>query len=966
MQLILRKANSPYGDITKNSVLSQEELDLNQIKLKGEIIYTADTENNTIVFKKINGDEIIVPVSEAFDQNNLVKSKYLGIYYKDAKPSVSATTLTELFNRNTLQVEDDEIWLLDVVELVADIVLINNDGPQGQVATPPRFVQRRYIFGNGSGEYDPIPSQIDEDIFLINEGGVTSDLIITITGGANTQTFDLGNITGEGDFWTYMNDNGVYDMTDPTKEFLILFVQDDITYLYLFIGELGVYGDGEEQSVEGDFILITSSEVTASSLVPSWQETIDVNRNADRATLYHIAYNGGVFGGYTEFPSQPTVIAQDPVTGRIYYYGYFLTYQGVVRNHIVAALPDGTIDNTFNVGTGFNNWPFTPSRIIIQPDGKTIYVGTFTSYNGTPANRIIRLNTNGSVDNTFVYGTGFNNWTVALGIDSLDRVYVGGNFTQYSGQTGVNRIVRLNPNGSRDLTFIQGTGFNSVVTDLVVDGNDDVYVVGYFSQYSGQTGNNRIIKLLSDGSKDNSFNSGTGLNSATSNAPSRIYLTSDNKVFVIGYFTQYNGQPANKMVKLNLDGSIDTSFQSQGTGFNGTFLSQFFEYQGNYIFSGNFTNYNGTPSQGSIILDTSGNIVRTFPEFVEVKEILNDDRILGLNWDGTSYSVGVLEDNYIVNIKKFNYNETNGKATYEVGGLLSLSAQEIMPKRLIEELISQNSKNLQTLFEESASENMDYAYILMNNSDFLGVNFEKGNVNTYLEGDLVGVFEGFSSTTITSDGVKVYFKDDIDKVFPQGSHLDDKGNITRFYSIINIMNEIPFTKKLEMGNGFGTVIIPDVAGQTETLATEEWVNRNKSFINYFEFSGNAVTTIVASDTWYKLATSGTTSLFSRNDLVHTNNRVTNTGDTKVFKIEGIISISAGNNQEIHAAFFKNDNLYPCSEQSILLSGTGKSSALPFHCLVELEQNDYIEVWVKNATGTTNITLSNVNVIITEM
>jgi hypothetical protein len=158
-------------------------------------------------------------------------------------------------------------------------------------------------------------------------------------------------------------------------------------------------------------------------------------------------------------------------------------------------------------------------------------------------------------------------------------------------------------------------------------------------------------------------------------------------------------------------------------------------------------------------------------------------------------------------------------------------------------------------------------------------------------------------------------------------------------------------------------VLPDENGK---LATREWVLNNKSFINYFEFSGNAVTTIVASDTWYKLATSGTTSLFSRNDLVHTNNRVTNTGDTKVFKIEGIISISAGNNQEIHAAFFKNDNLYPCSEQTILLSGTGKSSALPFHCLVELEQNDYIEVWVKNATGTTNITLSNVNVIITEM
>jgi hypothetical protein len=36
--------------------------------------------------------------------------------------------------------------------------------------------------------------------------------------------------------------------------------------------------------------------------------------------------------------------------------------------------------------------------------------GDFTSYNGTSVNRVIRLNTDGSVDNTFSIGTGFNNY----------------------------------------------------------------------------------------------------------------------------------------------------------------------------------------------------------------------------------------------------------------------------------------------------------------------------------------------------------------------------------------------------------------------------------------------------------------------------------------------------------------------------------------------------------------------------
>jgi hypothetical protein len=138
-----------------------------------------------------------------------------------------------------------------------------------------------------------------------------------------------------------------------------------------------------------------------------------------------------------------------------------------------------------------------------------------------------------------------------------------------------------------------------------------------------------------------------------------------------------------------------------------------------------------------------------------------------------------------------------------------------------------------------------------------------------------------------------------------------------------------------------------------------------AYINYFDFDSASETNIINSNAWYKLNTN-TTSLFSRNGLVHTNNRVTNTSNTKILKIEGIVSISAGNNQELHAAFFKNGQLYPCSEQSNNTGGGLKVVALPFHCVVELQKNEYIEVWVKNKTGTTNITLDNINVIVQEM
>ena len=139
-----------------------------------------------------------------------------------------------------------------------------------------------------------------------------------------------------------------------------------------------------------------------------------------------------------------------------------------------------------------------------------------------------------------------------------------------------------------------------------------------------------------------------------------------------------------------------------------------------------------------------------------------------------------------------------------------------------------------------------------------------------------------------------------------------------------------------------------------------------AYINYFDFSSAAVTTISVTDTWYKLNTT-TTSSFSRNGLAHTNNRVTNTSSgSKVCKLEGVLSVSAGNNDEVHAAFFKSGVLFPCSEQEAVMGSGGKNNAIPFHCVAELNTNDYVEVWVKNASNTTNITLDNVNVIVTEL
>lgn len=138
-----------------------------------------------------------------------------------------------------------------------------------------------------------------------------------------------------------------------------------------------------------------------------------------------------------------------------------------------------------------------------------------------------------------------------------------------------------------------------------------------------------------------------------------------------------------------------------------------------------------------------------------------------------------------------------------------------------------------------------------------------------------------------------------------------------------------------------------------------------AFVNYFDFSSGSVTNISILNTWYKLNTD-TTQGFSRNGLLHENNKITNTGESSTFFMQAIISLSSGNNNNIHLAFFKNGVIVPCSEQDVTTSSGGKAQVLPIQCVTELNKGDYIEVYVKNTTGTTNVTIDNFNSLISEL
>ena len=275
--------------------------------------------------------------------------------------------------------------------------------------------------------------------------------------------------------------------------------------------------------------------------------------------------------------------------GKIITVGQYTSFNGTTRNRIARLNTDGTLDGTFNPGTAFNG---LATSCDLQADGKIIAVGEFTTYNGTARSRVIRINTDGTIDASFDPGTGLNGNAQAVQIQADGKILigarnVGGAFTSYNG-TPMNRILRLNPDATIDGSFTIGTGCNSGVTSFAIQNDSKIIVGGAFTNYNGNAVN-RIMRLNSDGTFDSSFGVGAGVN----NDARDIQISSDGSVFVAGLFTTYNGTTVNRIVKLNSNGAIDANFNT-GTSANNEINTIAIQSNNKVILGGFFTSFNGT------------------------------------------------------------------------------------------------------------------------------------------------------------------------------------------------------------------------------------------------------------------------------------------------------------------------------------------------------------------------------------
>jgi uncharacterized delta-60 repeat protein len=244
--------------------------------------------------------------------------------------------------------------------------------------------------------------------------------------------------------------------------------------------------------------------------------------------------------------------------GNILVCGYFTYLDQTVRAGLARLDSLGAIDANYSPSA----FPTFVEAMVLQPDGKCIVVGGFTNFLGSGQRYVVRLNTDGTIDNTFSAGAGPNArvWSVALLEDG--KVLIGGDFTDVDGYAR-GRVARLNADGSVDTSFNPDTADNTVYA-VAVQSNGGVVIGGTF-QNVGTTSRTRVARLNSGGAVDSSFDAGAVCNANVW----ALALQSNGKILVGGRFNAIGGdaKTRSKIVRLNTDGTTDSSFDpSAGSG----------------------------------------------------------------------------------------------------------------------------------------------------------------------------------------------------------------------------------------------------------------------------------------------------------------------------------------------------------------------------------------------------------------
>ncbi len=263
---------------------------------------------------------------------------------------------------------------------------------------------------------------------------------------------------------------------------------------------------------------------------------------------------------------------------------------------------NGSVDATFS--TTLNG---ECMALQLQGDGRLVLAGQFSLCNGVSRKCIARVAGDGSVDLTFDPGSGVAciggspSWVTGVAIHPDGSMLLGGRFDTYNGIASTN-IVRLLPNGAFAPGFVSGFAPNDVVNAVWPLDGGSTLVAGYFSSYASvETG--CVVSVTSTGAADPEFSANAG--DGAKWIVRTIAEQADGKILLGGRFISYDLVGRKRLARIFRGGSLDASFKvGAGADIPGVQGSDPYvasiavQPDGHLIISGGFTSYKGVPRPG--------------------------------------------------------------------------------------------------------------------------------------------------------------------------------------------------------------------------------------------------------------------------------------------------------------------------------------------------------------------------------
>lgn len=311
----------------------------------------------------------------------------------------------------------------------------------------------------------------------------------------------------------------------------------------------------------------------------------------------------------------------------------------------------------------YNNGYARINKVCFLSDGKLLVLGAFNSVNGASYPNIVRLNANGSIDTTFNIGTGFFGETTAFALQPDGKYIIGGNFSYFNG-VSKEKMVRLNPDGVLDTSFniktvysasgkITGFGDSGPIDDIAIQPDKKIIIAGVNLYLNGNLSRHSIIRFNADGTTDYTFH----LNYIAYNYPTKmVYDDTDGSI----YF-----RVEGKIKKCDNTGKIITTFND--LNINGDINGDLNLLNNKIIVAGNYKNASGITRSGYHRLNSFGGIDLTFNpsygpnvqyEYYPNRElnldVLPDNKILF--YDNTTYGFTTYNDKPVKSIIRLTEN----------------------------------------------------------------------------------------------------------------------------------------------------------------------------------------------------------------------------------------------------------------------------------------------------------------------